>query len=353
MKSEGHFLHIASVEQGSLSKGDKVLAQIDKARRLAVMRNHTTAHLLQHALRQVLGDHVHQAGQLVNEKNCRFDFNSFAAMTDEEIAKVEEIVNNEIMNAFPVTMEEMPIEEARKLGAMALFGEKYGDTVRVVTANESIEFCGGTHVSNTSQIGLFKIVSESSVAAGVRRIEAVTGLGVIELLNEFKSVIAQSAKALKLANLTELPEKCASVFAESKEKDKQLESLNQQIANAKLASILENAEEIGGVKVVASKLENTTPDILRKLGDSIKDKNEAAVALFAGVSGEKGTFYCVCTPEAVKKGANAGKIVKETAALTGGKGGGKPDSAMAGAGNIADMDKAVAAFSGIVKGFIA
>lgn len=352
IKSEGHFLHIAVVEQGSLSKGDKVLAQIDKSRRLAIMRNHTTAHLLQNALRTVLGEHVHQAGQLVNEKVCRFDFSHFNAMTDEEIAKVEEIVNAQIMEAYPVTMEEMPIDEARKIGAMALFGEKYGDTVRVVTANKSIEFCGGTHVSNTSQIGLFKIVSESSVAAGVRRIEAVTGLGVIGLLNDYKNTIAKSAKALKLANVTELPEKCAAVFAESREKDKKLESLNQQIANAKLSSILENAADICGVKAVSSKLENTTPDMLRKLGDSIKDKSEAVVALFAGINGEKGTFYCVCTKEAVKNGANAGKIVREVAALTGGKGGGKPDSAMAGAGNIKDIDKALATFSDIVKGFI-
>lgn len=353
IKSEGHFLHISTIEQGSLSKGDKVLAQIDKQRRLAIMRNHTTAHLLQNALRTVLGEHVHQAGQLVNEKNCRFDFSHFSAMTADEISRVEEIVNDEIMGAFPVTMEEMPIEAARKMGAMALFGEKYGDTVRVVTADKSVEFCGGTHVSNTSQIGLFKIVSESSVAAGVRRIEAVTGLGVIGLLNDYRDTIEKSAKALKLTNISELSEKCFSMAAESKEKDRKLESLNQQIANAKLASIIENAEEINGIRIASAKLEDTAPDMLRKLGDSIKDKNEAAVALFAGINGEKGTFYCVCTPEAVKKGANAGKIVKETAALTGGKGGGKPDSAMAGAGNIAEIDKALAAFKEIVNKFIA
>ena len=344
IKSEGHFLHISSIEQGTIKKGDKVLAQIEKNRRKAIMRNHTTAHLLQYALRQVLGDHVHQAGQLVNEKACRFDFNHFSAMTEEEIAKVEEIVNAEIMEALPVTMKEMPIEEARKLGAMALFGEKYGNTVRVVTAHNSVEFCGGTHISNTAQIGLFKIVSESSVAAGVRRIEAVTGLGVIELLNDFKSTIAKSAKALKLANVTELPEKCAAVFAESKEKDKKLESLTQQIANAKTAALFENAKEVNGVKLVSSRLDDTAPDALRKLGDSVKDRNEAIIALFAGTMGEKGTFYCVCTKEAVAKGGNAGKIVKEIAAFTGGKGGGKPDGAMAGAGDITKIDEALAQF---------
>ena len=319
---------------------------------MAIMRNHTTAHLLQYALRQVLGDHVHQAGQLVNEKACRFDFNHFSAMTDEEIAKVEEIVNAEIMSAIPVTMQEMPIEEARKLGAMALFGEKYGSTVRVVTADKSVEFCGGTHISNTSQIGLFKIVSESSVAAGVRRIEAVTGLGVLELLNGFKDSIIRSAKALKLANITELPEKCAAVAAESKDKDKKIESLTQQIANSKTAALFDNAKDVNGVKFVAARLDGTAPDALRKLGDSVKDKGEDIVALFAGTVGEKGTFFCVCTPGAVKKGANAGQIVRNVSAVTGGKGGGKPDSAMAGAGDIAKIDEALAQAEEIVAGFI-
>lgn len=349
IKSEGHFLHIASIEQGTIRKGDNVTAQIEKDRRMAIMRNHTTAHLLQYALRQVLGDHVHQAGQLVNEKACRFDFNHFSAMTDEEIAKVEELVNTEIMAAIPVTMQEMPIEEARKLGAMALFGEKYGDTVRVVTADKSVEFCGGTHISNTAQIGLFKIVSESSVAAGVRRIEAVTGLGVINLLNEFKETIAKSAKAIKLANVNELPEKCAALFAESKEKDKKLESLNQQMANAKTAALFDNAKEVDGIKLVSARMDGTAPDALRKLGDSVKDKNEAMIALFAAVNGEKGTFYCVCTKEAVAKGGNAGKIVREVSAVTGGKGGGKPDGAMAGAGDITKIDEALAKFEDIVK----
>ncbi|MBQ6181401.1 MAG: alanine--tRNA ligase [Ruminococcus sp.] len=352
IKSEGHFLHIATVEQGCIRKGDKVLAQIDKERRMAIMRNHTTAHLLQYALRQVLGDHVHQAGQLVNEKACRFDFNHFSAMTPEETAKVEALVNAEIMSAVPVTMKEMPIEEARKLGAMALFGEKYGNNVRVVTADKSVEFCGGTHIYNTSQIGLFKIVSESSVAAGVRRIEAVTGLGVLELLNGYKDSIARSAKALKLANVTELPEKCAAVTAELKDKEKKIESLTQQIANAKTASLFDNAKEINGVKLVAARLDGTAPDALRKLGDSVKDKGEDIIALFAGTMGEKGTFYCVCTPGAVKKGANAGQIVKNVSAVTGGKGGGKPDSAMAGAGDTAKIDEALAQAESIISELI-
>ena len=352
IKSEGHFLHIASITEGTVSKGDTVSAVINKERRLAVMRNHTSAHLLQNALRKVLGDHVHQAGQLVNENACRFDFNHFSAMTEEEIAQVEAIVNNVIMSAIGVTMEEMPIEEAKKLGAMALFGEKYGDTVRVVTAGDSVEFCGGTHISNTSQIGLFKIVSESSVAAGVRRIEAVTGTGVLDLINGYKSTIARAAKALKLANVSELPEKCAAVSAELKDKEKALESLNQQIANAKAAAVFDSAEEVSGVKVIAARMDGSTPDALRKLGDSIKDRDDAVVALFAGVNGEKGTLFVACTKAALDKGAHAGKIVQKTAAVTEGKGGGRPDSAMAGIGNIALTDKAIESFKGIVAEFI-
>lgn len=352
IKSEGHFLHMATIEQGSISKGDKVLAQVEKDRRLSIMRNHTTAHLLQYALRQVLGDHVHQAGQLVNEKACRFDFNHFSAMTEEEIAKVEELVNADILSAIEVTMKEMSIDDARKLGAMALFGEKYGDTVRVVTANNSIEFCGGTHISNTSQIGLFKIVSESSVAAGVRRIEAVTGSGVLALLNEYKNTVLRSAKALKVSNPAELPEKCASAVSEMKEKDKKIESLTQQIANAKVAAIFDGAEDVNGVKVVSAMMTGVTPDALRKLGDGAKDKADPVIALFAGIDGDKGTFYCVCNAGAVEKGAHAGKIVQRIAAITGGKGGGRPDSAMAGVGKTYMVDEALMSFESIVKEFI-
>lgn len=352
IKSEGHFLHLATIEQGSISKGDKVLAQIEKERRLSIMRNHTTAHLLQYALRQVLGDHVHQAGQLVNEKACRFDFNHFSAMTAEEIAKVEELVNAEILAAVDVSMKEMPIEEARKLGAMALFGEKYGDTVRVVTADNSVEFCGGTHISNTSQIGLFKIVSESSVAAGVRRIEAVTGSGVLLLLDGYKNTLLRSAKALKVSNPSELPEKCAAAAAEIKEKDKKIESLTQQIANAKVAAIFDNAEDICGVKVISAMMTGVTPDALRKLGDGVKDRTEAVIALFAGIDGEKGTFYCVCNAGAVDRGAHAGKIVQRIAAITGGKGGGRPDGAMAGIGKTYMVDEALMSFKSIAKEFI-
>lgn len=350
---DGHYLHVGTVEEGTLKTGDKAAAEICRKTRQSTMKNHTAAHILQAVLRQVLGEHVHQAGQLVNSERCRFDFSHFSALTAEELSEVERLVNEKIFEAIDVTMKEMPIEEARKLGAMALFGEKYGNIVRVVSVGDfSIEFCGGTHISNTSQIGLFKIVSESSVAAGVRRIEAVTGAGVLELINSYKNTITESAKALKLANLTELPEKCSAIFAECKEKDKRIESLNQQIANAQISNIFDSAEEISGIKIVSAMLNGATPEMLRKLGDGIKEKAECAIALFAGTSGEKGTFYCVCTPEAVKRGANAGKIVQRVAAVTGGKGGGRPDNAMAGIGKTYMIDEALLALSGIVKELI-
>ena len=351
-KSEGHFIHISEVRSGTISVGDKVGAKVDDDRRNAIKRNHTSAHLLQYALREVLGEHVHQAGQLVNEKACRFDFNHFSALTGEEISKVENLVNSLIMKAVTVTTDEMPIDEARKLGAMALFGEKYGDTVRVVTAGNSVEFCGGTHVSNTSEIGLFKIVSESSVASGVRRIEAVTGLNVLKLLHERERLLTDSANALKLANFHELPEKCASLSAELKEKNRQIESLVQQQANSKAENIFSNAVDVNGVKVISADMGETSADSLRKLGDSIKDKPEPVVALLSAVNGNKGTLCCVCSKSAIEKGANAGKLVREASALTGGKGGGKPDSAMAGVGDISKIPETLSAFAEIVKNFI-
>ncbi|MDE5946160.1 MAG: alanine--tRNA ligase [Oscillospiraceae bacterium] len=353
IKSDGHFLHISTINEGNISKGDKVTASIDADKRMSAMRNHTSAHLLQKALRDVLGEHVHQAGQLVNSEVCRFDFSHFSALTPEEIQEVENRVNAKILSSKEVTIREMPLEEARKLGAMALFGEKYGDTVRVVTADDSIEFCGGTHVSNTSEIGLFKIISESSVASGVRRIEALTGWGVLGLINDYKKNIAESAKAFKLANPNELPEKCASVAGELKEKEKTIESLSQQIANSKIDGIFDNAKEINGIKVVSVKLENTDKDMLRKLGDALKAKETSFIAVIAGVSDGKGTFYCVCTDDAVKKGTHAGNIVKKISAVTGGKGGGRPDNAMAGAGDINKIKDALLNLEDIVAEMLA
>ena len=346
---DGHYLHMGTLEDGTLHVGDTVTAAIDSDRRSAIMRNHTSAHLLQAALRKVLGDHVHQAGQLVDADRCRFDFSHFSAMEPDELKKVEAMLNQEILAAKPVTTKEMPIEEAKKLGAMALFGEKYGDVVRVVTAgDESVEFCGGTHVTNTAQIGLCKILSESSVAAGVRRIELVTGANVLKLLEETENTLLNAAKAMKLANPAELPEKCAAAANELRDKTREIEKLNQKLANAQLADLFTGGKEINGIKVVSAMLSDVKPDTLRTLGDQIRDREPNVIALLAGVSGETGNFYCVCSKSAVEKGAHAGKIIQRIAAITGGKGGGRPDNAMGGIGKTYMVDEALAALAGMV-----
>lgn len=351
--SNGHFLHIGNVEIGGISVGDNVTAVIDSKRRNSIMRNHTAAHLLQAALRKVLGNHVHQAGQLVDPHRVRFDFSHFEALTAEQLVEIESIVNSDILDSIGVTTKEMPIDEAKKLGAMALFGEKYGDVVRVVNVEStSIEFCGGTHVSNTSQIGLFKIISESSVAAGVRRIEAVTGTGVLTLLDEYKDTIMKSVQAIKAANPSELVSKCVAVSAEVKNLEKEIAQLNSEIASGQIDSMLESAKDLNGIKVITAVLKNTKPDILRTIGDKIKDKSSCAVAILAADNGDSGSMLCVCGKDAVSKGAHAGKIVQKVCALTGGKGGGRPDSAMAGIGDLSKTAEALDAGMAIISELI-
>ncbi|MCQ2416673.1 MAG: alanine--tRNA ligase [Oscillospiraceae bacterium] len=346
---DGHSLHMGTLEQGSLHVGDTVTAKIDGKRRKAIMRNHTAAHLLQAALRAVLGDHVHQAGQLVSEERCRFDFSHFSGMTAEELEKVEALLNAEVLKALPVTTEEMAIEDAKKIGAMALFGEKYGDVVRVVRSGEhSIEFCGGTHVSNTAEIGLCKILSESSVAAGVRRIELVTGENVLKLLLEQKMLIEKSAAALKLANVNELPEKCESLSNTVRDQAKELEKMQQKLANSQLSDLFSSAVEVNGMKIVSAMLNDVQPDTLRTLGDQIRSNEENVVAMLAGVNGERGNLYCVCSKSAISLGAHAGKLIQRVAAITGGKGGGRPDSAMGGIGKTYMVDEALGSFRSIV-----
>lgn len=349
----GHFLHFGTVEQGSINKNDKIFAEIDVEKRMATMRNHTAAHLLQAGLRKVLGTHVHQAGQLVNSERCRFDFSHFSAVTVDELAQVENFVNDEILKAVEVVTKEMPIEEARKLGAMALFGEKYGDVVRVVDiGGDSIEFCGGTHVKNTSNIGLFKIVSENSVASGVRRIEAVTGNGVLKLINEFRKNVFDAADILKIANPAKLVERCKALVEEVKEKDKQIQKLSSQLAGNELGNMFKDAKEIDGIKIISAMLNGTKPDMLRQLGDKLKEQTEDVIAVFAGVADDKGTLFCVCGKNAIAKGANAGKIVQRIAAITGGKGGGRPDTAMAGIGKNYMIDEALNSLESIAADFL-
>ncbi len=346
----GVFTHFGTVVKGALSVGDTVTAQIDTARRNAIRRNHTAAHLLQAGLRAVLGNHVEQAGQLVNESAVRFDFTHFSALTAEELAKVEAFVNTAILSGIAVENTEMPIAEARKRGAMALFGEKYGDVVRVVAAGDtSIELCGGTHVDNAAKIGLFRIISESSVAAGVRRIEAVTGANVLTLMDHYKSLIGSTAAALKANNPEEVANRAAQVVAELKEAEKQVEKLESQLASSKLGDMLAGAQDLGAVKVLATELKGAGADALRKMADTVKAQNPAMVAVFAGVAGEKVTFCAACGADAVKAGAHAGNLVREVAKIAGGNGGGKPDSAMAGGKDAGKVAEALAAVADIVK----
>lgn len=346
------YLHKGEVSRGIISVGDSVFASINATRRKSIMRNHTAAHLLQAALRQVLGTHVEQAGQLVNETEVRFDFTHFNPMTTQEIAKVEMLVNKFILSASSVTMQEMPIEEAKKMGAMMLFGEKYGDIVRVVKAGDfSTEFCGGTHVANSGEIGLFKIVSEASVAAGVRRIIAYTGLGSLAYLNLNEMAVKTVASILKTSE-NEVVERTQAVISDNKEMEKEIQALNAEITKLKSADMFSKPTLVDGLELYIAKIEGTTPDALRSMGDDLKNKGDNVVALIAGVNGDKANLVAVCGKNAIAKGVKAGDLVREIAKLAGGGGGGRPDSAMAGAKDISKLDGALAAVEQTVKSLI-
>lgn len=349
---EGVVLHHGYISDGeTVSCGDKVHAEVNRSVREATMRNHTAAHLLQAALRKILGTHVEQAGQLVNSEAVRFDFTHFSALSADELRRVENTVNEVIMSAVPVVTSEMPIDEAKKLGAMALFGEKYGDIVRVVKAdNFSVEFCGGTHVKNTGSIGLFKIVSESSVASGVRRIEAVTGNNVMKYIDKSNELIAETAKNLKLTNYHELASRAAALSAELKEKEREIASLEAEIAASKTADLMKDAKQIGGVRLVTADIGEAGADALRSLCDKALESGDDIIAVFAGKNAEKGTasFACRVGKKAIECGAHAGNIVREVARVAGGAGGGKPDSAMAGAKDISKIPEALKKASDIV-----
>ena len=349
---DGVILHVAKFISGdSIALGDKVCAQIDIEKREATRRNHTAAHLLQAALRKHLGSHVEQAGQLVNSEEMRFDFTHFSALTGDELKAIEREVNETILKGIPVETREMPIEEAKKLGAMALFGEKYGDVVRVVSAGDfSVELCGGTHADNTAKLGLFKIVSESSVAAGIRRITAVTGFGVLKHIENDERIMQSAAAAMKLGNVAELDKRAATLSAEVKAKDRELAELRSEISALKAGSLMDSARQVGGVRLITAEVEVSNPGELRSMCDTARDNGADIVAVFAGVNKEKGTlnFACACGADAIKLGAHAGNIVRETAKIAGGSGGGKPDSAMAGAKDASKADEALAAVDSIV-----
>ncbi len=348
-KQNGKFLHKAVVASGTVCAGDLAHTKIDTYRRDAIRRNHSAAHLLQAALKNILGNHVAQAGSYVSEDRMRFDFSHFSAMTAEELEKVEKEVNEVIMKCIPVDNFEAPIEEAKKLGATALFGEKYGATVRIVKMGDySIEFCGGTHVANTGNVGLFKIISESGVAAGVRRIEAVTGMGVLELIKKSEDTINAVASALK-TNPGEVALKAAALPEELKEAKREIESLKNKMAQGSIGNVLSDAAEVKGIKVITKKMDDGLDmNALRNVGDSLKQKVECGIIVLASDEGGKVNIIAMATKAAVEKGVHAGNIIREVAKVTGGGGGGKPDNAQAGGRDASKIDEALA----IVKDLI-
>ena len=350
---KGFYVHTCTLLDGTIRVGDAVTAAVDEQRRASICRNHTATHLMQKALREVLGEHVHQAGSYQDDKITRFDFTHFNAVTPEELVEVEKRVNEKIFASLPVTIQNLPIEEAKKMGAMALFGEKYGKVVRVVDAGGwSVEFCGGTHVKNTAQIGCFKILSEASVAAGIRRIEATTGYGVLNLLDDRTAELANTAVALKANNMKDVAARAQAVTAELKEANKQLEIAKAKLASSQIDGLFQNAVEVDGVRIVTVYLNGTTPDTLRSMMDKLRDKEPNAVGALIGTDGSKTTLAVGVGKNALARGLKAGALVKQIAAIAGGNGGGKPDFAMAGIRDTSEIDDALNAVEGIVKEYL-
>ena len=347
-KTDGVYIHFCRMVNGTLKKGDTVRAEINETKRVATMRNHSAAHLLQAALRTVLGKHIEQAGSYVDEQHVRFDFTHFAAVTPEELRAVESLVNSHILLGEPVTTTLSDIESAKKMGAMALFGEKYGDVVRVVKMGEfSTELCGGTHVDNTAKLGLFKITSESSVAAGVRRIEGVTGIGVLALLGEKDKLIKDTAEVLKAPNAEDLVQRAKQLTEELRSVRHELEAASEKLAASKATSLVESAEKVGNVRLICAKVE-MKPDAMRALTDKFKAEYADVVCVLAAVNDGKVNFAVSCGKDAVAGGANAGKIVKQISTLCGGGGGGRPDSASAGGKDASKLDEALATVASLL-----
>ncbi len=345
--AEGLFRHIGIVKKGVLEKGTTITASVDKKFRNDVMRNHTSAHLLQYALRKVLGDHVHQSGSYVDQNRVRFDFSHFEAMKKDEIKQVEKCVNQAVLEALSVEKQVMSLEQAKKLGAIALFGEKYGETVRVVSVEDhSVEFCGGTHINNTAEIGLFKILSESSSAAGIRRIEGTTGKGVLQYIENQDNLIADTCKVLKISNSSELPQKTEALTALLREKSSEIEALNSKMANSEIDGLTKNAVDVSGLMIVATEFMSAKPDTVKGMLDTLKDKHPNIVAVLSSEFNGKTTFFVGAGKAALEKGINSSDIVKQVAAICGGSGGGKPDLAMAG---VKDTSMIKQALEGVVS----
>lgn len=335
------FAHIGNVVEGIISVGQKATVVVDEVARLNTARNHTATHLLQKALKDVLGNHIEQAGSYVSYDRLRFDFTHFAPLTNEEIKEVESIVNNKILLSLPVDISEKQLEDAKAMGAMALFGEKYGDIVRVINvAGYSLELCGGTHVKNTSQIGSFKIVSENGVASGVRRIEAVTGFGAIDFYNKQESILKDVNALLKSSN-ENVVTKLESFIMQNKELKSELEKLNSKIANSKVDDIMSQVTNINGKNVLLTKLENIDMNNLRSLCDKLKEQIKSGIILAISTENDKLNIVSMVTDDLIKEGFNAGNLVKEVALITGGKGGGRPNMAQAGGKDISKIDDAI------------
>ena len=344
----GKFMHTGKVIHGSFQLGDTVTASIDVERRMAIRRGHTATHLLDAALKAVLGDHVHQAGSLVEPDRLRFDFTHFESITPEQLLAVDTFVNDAILRGIPVVTEVLPIEEAKKKGAVAMFGEKYGDVVRVVEMGEvSMEFCGGTHLDNTAKVGLFRIKSEGSVASGVRRIEAITGKQTLEELRSGQERLIRAAQLLKTTS-NELESRIGGMLSEMKEIKSQLEKFKEQASLGEARTFLTSAKEVKGLKLVTAQRDGMDANALRKLGDFLRDKEPKIVGVLASVKDGKVTLLAVCGKEAVASGIKAGDIIKAIAPICGGKGGGKPDSAMGGGTEVSKVDDALAAVDDLI-----
>ncbi|MBQ8526077.1 MAG: alanine--tRNA ligase [Clostridia bacterium] len=346
---DGIYLHFVEVLEGTISSEEKVTLEVCKTNRMAICRNHSTTHLLHKALKEVLGVHVAQAGSEVNANHLRFDFSHFEAMTTEEIREVENKVNAAIMEAMPIEVKELPIDEAKKLGATAQFGEKYGDVVRVVTMGDySMEFCGGTHLTNTAQAGLFKILSEAGVAAGTRRIEAITGLGVMEYINRKEALIAKTADVIK-SNVNEIDIKAEKLVAELKEANRQIESMRAKLAQSAADDIMGNAKDVDGIKVITGKNDMDMNEIIVS-AEQIRDKaTEPTVVVLCGIKDDKISFICMANKAAVAAGVKAGNIIKNITAIAGGSGGGKPDMARGGGKDASKVDEALEAVVNYIK----
>jgi alanyl-tRNA synthetase len=345
----GKVMHYGVVKSGRFAVGDSVIVQYCEKRRAAIGRAHSATHLLHQALREVLGEHVHQAGSLVEPDFLRFDFTHFSAVTPEELKEVERRVNDAILRGLAVDVKEMGIEEAKKSGATALFGEKYGDVVRVVNMGGwSVELCGGTHLDNTAKAGAFHILSEGSVASGVRRIEATTGLETVKLLDKDIEQLA-ALSALFKTNAADLLQKAEQQANELREAKRLIEQYKAKESAGGADELLKNAKSIGGLTVVTCSKENCDANTLRQMGDVLRDKAGNVVAVIASVNGDKITFQCVCGKQAVAKGVKAGDIIRSITAIAGGKGGGRPDSAMGGGNDVSKLKDALAAVESFVS----